>query len=258
MRKGIAIAVTPILTALGITLLVTAALALTSRYVPAERRQPHNDVLGFVYAVVGVVYAVVLALVVIGVWDAQDQARANTYTETDALLQITWYASTLPQPAHTQIHDLAVAYTNTVIDDEWPLLARHQASPAAWDLFTRLRTAIATQQAATRADQVRYQQAYDATARLGDARRERLDQADDGVPSLIWVALVFGGAVTVAYAFMFGMTSLTAHLAVVASLTLLISSLLLIVYELGYPFTGALKIQPTAFDLALQRMNALA
>lgn len=257
MQKGPAIAITPVLIALGVTVLVTAALAVTDRYVPAERRRPHNEVVGFVYAVVGVLYAVVLALVVIGVWNAQDQARTNTYTETDALLQITWYANTLPQPAHTQIHDLAVAYADTVIDDEWPLLAQHQASPAAWNLFTRLRTAVATQQPATLADQTRYQQAYDATARLGDARRERLDQADNGVPTLIWVALLFGAAVTITYAFMFGMTSLTLHLAVVASLTLLISSLLLIVYELGYPFAGALKIQPTAFELALQRMNAV-
>src|SRR5215212_3392812 len=37
-------------------------LEVVQRLVPAQKRQEHNDVAGFLYAVVGVVYAVLLAL----------------------------------------------------------------------------------------------------------------------------------------------------------------------------------------------------
>jgi hypothetical protein len=40
-----------------------------------RRRQGHNDVAGFIYAVVGVIYAVLLALMVIAVWEDYEKAR---------------------------------------------------------------------------------------------------------------------------------------------------------------------------------------
>ena len=38
---------------------------MVQRLVPSQTRKQHNDVAGFIYAVLGVVYAVLLALVVI-------------------------------------------------------------------------------------------------------------------------------------------------------------------------------------------------
>ena len=43
-------------------------LAVVQRLVSSELRKQHNDVAGFIYAVVGIVYAVLLGLVVVAVW----------------------------------------------------------------------------------------------------------------------------------------------------------------------------------------------
>jgi hypothetical protein len=42
-------------------------LVLVQRLVPTKRRKQHNDVAGFIYAVLGVSYAVLLGLVLIAV-----------------------------------------------------------------------------------------------------------------------------------------------------------------------------------------------
>ena len=44
-------------------------LALVRRMVPASRLAQHTDVAGYVYAVIGVIYAVILAFVVIAAWE---------------------------------------------------------------------------------------------------------------------------------------------------------------------------------------------
>ncbi|WP_406346768.1 hypothetical protein [Streptomyces sp. NBC_00648] len=62
------------------------AVYVLAGIIPADSRGRHNDVLGFVYAEIGVIYAVVLAMVVVGVWDMHSREHANTYTETNALL----------------------------------------------------------------------------------------------------------------------------------------------------------------------------
>ena len=50
-----------------VCLVALAGLELVQRLVPASSRLPHNDVAGFIYAALGVIYAVLLALVVIAV-----------------------------------------------------------------------------------------------------------------------------------------------------------------------------------------------
>ena len=56
-------------------LAAVAGLELVQRLVPHEKRQEHNDVAGFLYAVVGIVYAVLLALLVIAVWEQFQKAN---------------------------------------------------------------------------------------------------------------------------------------------------------------------------------------
>ncbi|MFD9405955.1 hypothetical protein ACFWBN_02870 [Streptomyces sp. NPDC059989] len=238
--------------------LATAAVFGVSRVLPSERRERHNTVLGVVYGEIGVIYAVVLAMVVVGVWDTRARAHDNTYTETNALLQISWYGRSLPEPQHGELRRLNEAYTTVVIREEWPRLSRQQASPTAWALFTELRDYVSTRTPSTAAEQARYQVALEAVAQLGDARRERVNEAANaGVPPLLWAALLVGAFVTIGFGCMFGMTSLRIHCFVVFCLALTVGFMLLIVYEFNYPFGGAMKVEPTAFELALDRMHVV-
>ena len=50
-------------------LLAVGGLLLVQRLVPPRLRREHNDVAGFIYAVLGVAYAVLLAFVVIVTWE---------------------------------------------------------------------------------------------------------------------------------------------------------------------------------------------
>ena len=247
-----------ILFIVGLALLAAAGAFALERLVPAGRREVHNDVVGFVYAVVGVAYAVLLGLVVIAAWNTLDEARANTYTESNALIWLDWYAYSLPQPQHAEVESLLKHYTAVVIATEWPELARKQSSPQAWSIYQQLHKAIQAQQPTAPAAVARYQVAVDAADQLGAARRERLEQAADGIPSPLWGALVMGGVITIGFAFLFGMKRTGPHALVMFSLTLLIGGLLLVIYELNFPFSGAVKVGPEAFRLALERMQQLS
>jgi uncharacterized membrane protein len=223
-----------------IAVLMSAAAFVMEKLIPGERRRKHNDVIGFVYAVVGVAYAVLLGLVVIAAWNTLDVAKANTYAETNALIQLDWYGHSLPQPEHARIEGLVQEYTTVVITTEWPRLAHQEDSERAWAVYTNLRAVV------------------QASGELGNARRERINQAAEGIPALLWTALVVGGIITIGFPLFFGMKSTVAHAFVMFSLTLLIGSLLLVVFELNYPFAGIVSVSPEAFRLALERMQQLS
>ncbi len=85
-----------VLVVIGVCLAAVAGLELVQRLVPAEKRQQHNDVAGFLYAVVGVVYAVLLALLLIGVWEQYQRAHETVENEANSVADIAWLAHRLP------------------------------------------------------------------------------------------------------------------------------------------------------------------
>ena len=65
----------------GACLAAVVGLVLVQRLVPVTTRKEHNDVAGFIYAALGVIYAVLLALVVIAVWEEYGRARVTVEGE---------------------------------------------------------------------------------------------------------------------------------------------------------------------------------
>jgi hypothetical protein len=240
-----------------IALLAGGGVFVLERMVPARRRETHNDVFGFVYAVVGVAYAVLLGLVVVGLWTTLDEAQANTFTESDAVLAIAWYGHSLPQPEHGEILHLATEYTDLVINTEWPELAHQQSSEQAWNVADQLQHLVRDQQPTAPAAVARYQEAIEAANQLDDARRERIEQSSEGVPSLLWAALILGAIVTIGFAYFFGMKSTIAHAVVMFSLTAIFACLLVVVFELNYPFAGIVKVEPDAFQLTAELIKQI-
>ena len=97
------------------------------RLVPATLRQRHNDVAGFIYAALGVIYAVLLALVVIAVWGEYDAANETVEQEANALAEIFWLGNRLPEPEGSHLQELRRSYAEEVAHKEWPLMEQGQA-----------------------------------------------------------------------------------------------------------------------------------
>jgi hypothetical protein len=74
-----------VLVVCGACLAAVGGLILVQRLVPATIRMEYNDVAGFIYAVLGVIYAVLLALVVIATWEEFGRARVTVEAEANAL-----------------------------------------------------------------------------------------------------------------------------------------------------------------------------
>src|SRR5829696_5214074 len=80
------------------TVVAVGGLVLVQRLVSTERRKQHNDVAGFIYAVLGVSYAVLLGIMLIAVWEPWTAAEAVASDEANELGAIFWFAHALPQP----------------------------------------------------------------------------------------------------------------------------------------------------------------
>jgi hypothetical protein len=223
--------------------------------VPIEVRQRQNDVAGFIYAVLGVAYAVLLALMVIAVWERWEGAMATVDDEASELAEIYWIAHQLPQPEGRHIQELAHSYAEVVVDEEWPLMAQGEFSPKAWATIDDLRDSIQSLDSSTDDQLLLDQQALERVHGLADARRDRLLAAEEGLPAIMWVVMVGGGFIVVGFTYLFGMENNLTHILMVAALALIISSVLFTVASLNYPFRGDVHIGPEAFEQILWRFK---
>jgi hypothetical protein len=235
-------------------------LVLVQRLVPTQRRMQHNDVAGFIYAVLGVSYAVLLGLVLIAVWEKWDAADTLTADEANELAGLFYWAHALPQPEGRHIQELVRSYDRVVVEEEWPLMAQGRSSPKAWDTLDELRGAILGLQPPKGAkhmgyDQMRYSEMLEQLHDLGNARRERLLAAEQGLPPILWVVLILGGVITVGFTYLFGLENTLVHLIMVAALALIVSMSLFTVAALDYPFKGDIRIHPSAYEHDLERFR---
>ena len=252
-----------VLVVCGACLAAVIGLAIVQRLVPATIRKEHNDVAGFIYAVLGVIYAVLLALVVIATWEELGRARITVEAEANALAEIFWLAHQLPQPEGRELQELCRSYAEEVVNVGWPLmeqgktpsLERSQETSRAWVLIDDIRATIQGYEPRTAAGEALYAEGLDQVQRLADARRTRLVVVEEGLPTVLWVVLIVGGIVVVGFAYLFGMDNTGAHALMVVALAGVIALVLYTIAAMDHPFTGAARVGPEAFELVLHRFE---
>ena len=232
-------------------LVAVVGLVVVQRLVPPDRREKQNNVAGFIYAVLGVAYAVLLAFMLIAVWEDYKTAQASVESEANELAGVYFLASQLPEPESTRLQDLTRTYARVVVEQEWPMMERGQTSPRADSLLGQLTLKILQFDPHTKGEQVLYELEQTQLHDAADARRSRLLEVREGIPELLWVVLVVGGVITVSFTYLFGLKSNVAHSLMVAALTLLICGILFTIGEFNDPFSGVVEIRPDAFKEVL-------
>lgn len=240
---------------IGVLAAVSLGVCLMHKHWPYTKRREHNDVAGFVFAGIGVIYGVLLAFVVIVGWEGLSNARSITYTEADQLADVYWMARNLPAPQGPAVQRLALQYAHTVIDDEWPQMERDETPGQAQLILDQMRDDVFGFTPRSDQQEAVYDQELASVNALSAARRDRLAAMSETIPEPMWIVLTVGGAITVCFCLLFGLQNKIVHVGIVASLAVLIAMSLLLVKNLQYPFAGDPHIGPEAFEIFLSQAS---
>ncbi len=239
------------------SLLALLGPIIVRRRFPLERLTLNNEVAGFKYATLAVIYGVLLAFVVVIVWESYKDAQEFSHREAAALLTIYRLAGGLPESVRHVLRQEVLAYTQSVADVEWPALAMGKAAPEGAGAYDRMFQAIVAVEPATDGQKVIYQSMLDSIVRVNEHRRERIISAEASLPTALWYTLVFGGIVTIGFTYFFGSPNLWAQSLQVAVLAAMMSMTLLLIAKMDYPFAGDVRVQPDAFIAAAEKMRDL-
>lgn len=117
-------------------------MLLTRAVYGVSRLAENNEVAGFKFAVVGVFYAVLLAFVVVAVWEEYRHTEAAVRNEAKAAVDLYRVTFGLPVEDGAAIRQRLITYTDHVRKFEWRAMARGKRSEDASKDLDELSTAI--------------------------------------------------------------------------------------------------------------------
>ncbi|WP_425832161.1 DUF4239 domain-containing protein [Streptomyces fractus] len=234
---------------LGVALLAAAIVLVKHRFWPlGPDDEPREDVAEYISMMVGVLYALVLGLALVSVWETHSSAEDHTATEASAAHQIHLLAAGLPEERAARMREDIEAYVRNVTDTEWPAMARGaDPDPAGWRVLERVRAAGQVPADATPAQQATGLETLAQLSALDEARRGREADTEERLSPVIWFGLIVGGVLTIAFMFMFGVKRSFTHVVMVMGLSALITFTVLLIYQLNSPFSGLFAVDPEAF-----------
>ena len=88
-------------------------------------------------------------------------------------------------------------------------------------------------------------------------RDARITEDASGLTSVMWITVFAGGFITIAFSYLFGFARSVMQTVMIGTLALLIGLVLFLTMSLDYPFRGAIRVGPDAFERALSNFNQI-
>lgn len=231
--------------------LLAAGVVLAWRhYHPAEGgdEEGGDDAAEYLSMMIALLYALLLGLALVSVWELRGEAGTHTSNEAGALHQITVLAEGMPAPQKQRIEVLAERYATHVVQDEWPELDEKRPLGApGWALLRQLRAVSAAPPDATPAQEVTSLELLGQLSTLDEARRGREAVAEDTLSPLLWAGLAVGAVLSFCIVFFFGVGHGWSHLVMVMGMVGLTVFLGLLIHYLATPFGEVMGVQPDPF-----------
>jgi len=228
-------------------LLASLGLYVFDRFVHLSLRSRHNDVAGFLIAIVGVIDAVLLAFIAVAAWESFNAAEKVVELEANLVGNLYLDASGLSEEPRRRIHRALREYVDEVITEEWPAQKSGHVERKMTNAIKKLHYILAHLQPQGAAEQVTHGEMLRTLNELYAARRDRLLAARSGIPAVIWWIIGLGCAITVAFSFFFGMPSQRMHYVMTGMLAGSMALVIVLIIALDWPFRGDLSVSVDPF-----------
>ena len=226
---------------------ITTSFALFGVYLvrktySADVLKENHEVAAIIFNAFGLFYGVMVAFVVFATWNGYDEATKNLQMEASEALDIFHSAESFPNPANKIIQQGLRDYVASVYNDEIQRMSQGEIGVYSGGAHASLRTLFSQMDATSIPNRELYAESLRCLNNLAQYRRMRIFAGNDTVPPVIWLVLLVGGVFAVSYTFFFGMKNIKAQYLLTTTLTVMVSSILFLIYVLDHPFTGTSKV----------------
>lgn len=245
----------PLLIGVAVLISILGTWVVNTIYAPFQL-EPNNQVGGFKFAFLGEIYAVTLALALIGAFDRYTEAQTTVQKEVATLVSLDRAADIydLDSQADTRARMKSAVreYARAVVEKEWRTMSVGVPSFEVTHRLAQLSEAFLKAEPETNAQQALQQNTVEWVRQVNESRSFRLTTVSRSLVSLVWILLGLGTAIAIVFPWFFGTGNVIAQGLMSAILISFLVMHLLVVLHLAYPFVGETAISPSAFVAVAQ------
>ena len=232
------------------------ALYIVRRCAHYQMRKGHNDVVASIFNKAGTVVGIMLAFVVVILWQEYNTSMDRALKEGTEALELYQDLSLYPnQKQATGAIKSLVHFAELVINDEYPAMANMKMSPTTEQAMIKLRNDIQYISPQNIKERILYAKILRDIENLSKLRQERLADMESSLPGIVWGALIVGTIVTIMFTILLGAETLWLHSLLTAMLAVILATAFYLIIELDYPFVGELSAKPTSYIKMLQTIE---
>ena len=231
-----------------------AGLLIIRKIYPHDKCKPHNDIAGFIFAIIGVIYAVLLAFIVVVTWQDFDKAQDVTINEANCIAALYRDSTPFPSEFRAELKSELTDYVKAITNEEWQTMAKGQKSANAQKIQEKLWELYSGYQPKNETQKIFFTESVKKLNQTAEMRRQRIVYASTGIHPILYFVLIAGSFINIAFTMLFGTENIIPHLIMVSLLATMIAITLFTVIAMDYPFTGDISITPDVFTKMLSSL----
>lgn len=250
-----------------VVLVPLLGLYLFHRLVDWHAREEDTSMTGLSYALCGGIYAVVLAFVAVGTYEAMEKSGTIASDEANSLSGLAFDSAGLSGELGARVRGDVDKYIDIVTKREWPSQQAYKMEASnyqeGWNQIRQIGLDLTGFEPATPGQATVKAEMVRSANELFSARRARLLAANAHLPDAVWQMLILGLMLVAVYIYLFGPHSYKIHMAVTGMTMLSIGLVFTLIIALDYPFRGDLSVDDEAYlgvkevaDRAFERAEA--
>jgi hypothetical protein len=229
-------------------------LKLTRPWVSSFKTH-HNDIVASFAASVGVLYAVLLAMIAVAAWTNYTTVDSLAAQEADLVHSLFRDIEAYPQFERDELRGLLREYVDTVIHTEWPALQKGSTDRRAALVVDSIFSGWIKLDPRTEAQKIVNAETLARLNLFQSVRQSRLQTGGNGLDAVLWVVVLAGAVVSIGICYLFWVENKLLHQVMIAILGVMIGVVVYLILALDHPMWGAITIRPTAFEAVAASMD---
>jgi len=226
---------------------------LMRRWIHGERQV--NDVVIFVAANYGLIYAVLLGLLTVATFQTTKDLQDHISNEASSLSTMYHSAEGYPEPMRGAFRAGLRDYTHYVIEKDWPAHRLALTPNGGEHRLQAIRQTLFSFEPASKTQEVLHGEIIREFNAMSVSREQRLNAVTSSMPAVLWWVVIFGAIVSIVFIWML-------HLEFVPQLILggvtafFLGIMTFLIYAMDHPLQGAVSVDPgpyqAVYDLVMK------
>ncbi len=194
----------------------------------------NNEVTGIMFGTISLIYSLILAFAIVAVWEDYEDLKKTIQAEADRMNSIIIHSSNMPDSIQRPIHKALHDYCQYVKNNEWDMVNNIPNMPSS--AIPCMRLMLLELEPQTDLQRYVFGVIDENLSQITDLRSNRLTHNHSQIPDIVWMILLWGSMILVAFSYFFKVNSEKLKRVYLSFLTGCLAMCLFLVWSLDHPY----------------------